>query len=1518
MNKKILAGILVLALVIGLLPNNMHQVEAAYTETTLTVKNAAPQDANNRYLIWLDASDVVENSLDANALWPNNTVYIDGKAVSSSNSVSDVNYAIDSELLLLTLDYSVFGATSASNVGKHTVIIPAGTIIGGAIKTTNDVGVIINGESIAAADVITFTELAYAAQGDRYLFQFQVDGTTVTDRFWNNNTVYLDGNAITTTVEGSVHYVPVGNNNEIYFLLYYTSVESGKTTSDSLEKTHTLTILGGTAIGDCILKNTLNYTLTKENITSEKSTTADVTVTPTEPHSTGQYGFQFKVENPTDKLPYDGQWTINYYFANGGVSYQSSGTTEAKELSQVFLKKIGANTYYLAFDHYVASEGLVYAKGDKVTINGLVQNIGYGVQFAETTFEYDGSAWVLYEETEPTLTFTKTDGGAWQPNATDGDRWITYLASIETVPAEGTSIQSGINIVVSDGETETAYTLNAGDLLVVGGKWSLLLWKNSYPAVPNQDETNGKAYVVTIKAGTATVSDGSIVTIPQDVRILYADGSARGVIAGESKIVATNTGGIGGVEFGTEADNGWAYDGAAWSTRPYIEYGTITLDDTVLAPTLNSLVKYGANSYYFSLNSAETGNIPNTLKVGSVITFDFYASETKGGGDGSLVYFPKTTLQLTETGWETYVPSQSSSLTFTNTKGGAWQNLGTDGYRWLTYLASSEEVPAADTSIQSGLSISVDDGTNKTTYPLNAGDLVVVNDQGENKWALCLWKNSYPSVPNPEDTDGKYYIVTLHAGMGVDNNGDSWVISEDVDLLYCDGSVQGVIAKEQTKMITVTGENLGNTGGVYFSTETTNELPHGEGAWDKRPYIECGKIILDNVSLTPTASSLVKLFETRYYFSLNPQETSNVPDTIPTGATLTLDFYASETMDCGKVYYFPKAVFVLTDAGWEREIVLGDANDDQNINVKDIVRLKKYLKDNTTIVSTDGADANESGKTDARDMATLYEFLIEGVRFTKGGENSHAVTGIPYYADDIDISLGAYHGPRAANHMDYTYESLEGGIGSGLLNTTSYLNEIEFKRYADAGLNTLIHEADGIYASANAKIGAGVNNPDFQTYMELAYKQGLDVYVTSQGLNSYLKPEGYGSTPVGADFNEDGNLYDNGVADSATVDETKWGWDYNGNGQLDTEATLSEIFYYTDAITDGNGKTILEADIEELLDFVVEKGYDNFKGFVMADEVYDGMSENYAKAVELIKAEGKERGLTLSIIGSQYPSSATGNKNSSGKYYIPSNGYESYVQKFGTAAGDFIFDRYPLLKNIAYDETITYSLDANWLTNLETVAEQGKEGGFSTGVTLQSYGGEWWSTTNQWYGPNLKRDPISDADIQFQVYTALAYGMKKINYFTYWEHPLQTKEYYTSCMVEYGENGGVETDVYNYVKRANEEIKKFDHVFLDYAWEETLSASDTKDTEGCISSWSQTTDVIISRMYDKKKQLDGFWLVNASDPYLQTSKAMNVTFADATQALVFADGEKKIVSLTNGKYETTLAAGEGQFVIPIK
>ena len=661
--KRMLSGLLVIALLIGLVPWDMGQVEAAYTEVSLKVGASGlhAQEANARYLIYLDAENFDEATLDANAIWGNNTIYIDGEAVGSSNVRDDINYHKDANQLLLTVKYGVFGdnITSASGVGNHTIIIPAGTIIGGALKTNNDIGFVIQGADIREGKVTSFELAGVTAQDEavnhRYLFTFNISGATAKD-YWNNNTVYIDGNKVATDVNGaqSINYVKA-SDSQLLFLLDYNYVETGKTTSGALEQVHTLEIPSGTALvsqdrsQDIILKNSLCYTLDKNNITPAESS-VDVTVTPSEPHAPAATGFQFKTGNQVDNLTYDGMyWTCNYYFASGGVTYKAADDGEARNLEQVYLKKIGKDTYFVVFDAY-ASE-ISFKNGDIVTIDGQVQNLGYRVKYTKTSFQYDGSAWSVYEEpsgpTQGTLTFTNTQGGAWQ-----GTRWLTYLTSTETVPADGTSIESGLSIEVANGDAKTTYPLNADDLVVVGGKWALLLPTASYSAVPTPEQTNGEYYTVTLKAGTAVDNSGNSLTIGVDVPILYSNGEAQGVIVAKTDKLITTTGtdkgGTDGIYFDTATDNGLAYSGD-WSARPFVECGSVSIDGTALATTNRSLIKTTGTSYYLSLNPGETGNVPSSLAVGSEMVLDFYASDADGSG--KVVYFPETTFELTASGW---------------------------------------------------------------------------------------------------------------------------------------------------------------------------------------------------------------------------------------------------------------------------------------------------------------------------------------------------------------------------------------------------------------------------------------------------------------------------------------------------------------------------------------------------------------------------------------------------------------------------------------------------------------------------------------------------------------------------------------------------------------------------------------------------------------------------------------------------------------------------------------------------
>ena len=82
-----------------------------------------------------------------------------------------------------------------------------------------------------------------------------------------------------------------------------------------------------------------------------------------------------------------------------------------------------------------------------------------------------------------------------------------------------------------------------------------------------------------------------------------------------------------------------------------------------------------------------------------------------------------------------------------------------------------------------------------------------------------------------------------------------------------------------------------------------------------------------------------------------------------------------------------------------------------------------------------------------------------------------------------------------------------------------------------------------------------------------------------------------------------------------------------------------------------------------------------------------------------------------------------------------------------------------------------------------------------------------------------------------------------------------------------------------------------------------------------ISNISSTQDAIVGCLKDSKGY-DGFMLVNATDPADDTETEVTVTFCDATKAIVYIKGEETEIELVDGTYKTTLATGEGVFVIP--
>ena len=351
----------------------------------------------------------------------------------------------------------------------------------------------------------------------------------------------------------------------------------------------------------------------------------------------------------------------------------------------------------------------------------------------------------------------------------------------------------------------------------------------------------------------------------------------------------------------------------------------------------------------------------------------------------------------------------------------------------------------------------------------------------------------------------------------------------------------------------------------------------------------------------------------------------------------------------------------------------------------------------------------------------------------------------------------------------------------------------------------------------------------------------------------------------------------------------------------------------------------LTEDVKNHLKEMVEtlSQYKMFKGFTLRDEPDVAYAQSFKAVYDYMKKLNPDLYFFTSYLPIHHPDALKFSKNYSGDVEVA---YNEYMDAYADATEVFIYDHYPL---IADPTSGTTSVSEQWFANLQAAAKHGAEKAHRTGITLQasSYGPEGGEETQE-----HRRAIKTKADASYQVYTALAYGMKDIAWFTYWEHWMSSnsEEHYTA-MVDYPEKPGeepIKTDAYYAVKEINHEIQKFDHVFLKFNWEGTTAIA-KKDTEMSlpltyiddyksprIKDVKASEEAIIGCMKDEKGY-DGFMIVNATDPALDKTSSVTVNFNKATKALAYIEGTETTIDLKDGTYTFELKAGEGVFVIPI-
>ena len=184
----------------------------------------------------------------------------------------------------------------------------------------------------------------------------------------------------------------------------------------------------------------------------------------------------------------------------------------------------------------------------------------------------------------------------------------------------------------------------------------------------------------------------------------------------------------------------------------------------------------------------------------------------------------------------------------------------------------------------------------------------------------------------------------------------------------------------------------------------------------------------------------------------------------------------------------------------------------------------------------------------------------------------------------------------------------------------------------------------------------------------------------------------------------------------------------------------------------------------------------------------------------------------------------------------------------------------------------------------------------------------------------------------------LGFGVKEINYFTYWTKQANYSE--GEWFVDGGSfvnRDGTKTALYNFMKTIMAEnqafagtIKSFDYrgsrvyngksVFS----EQHISWLKSDDTFGCITNVTTSQEAtLVTELYDSENYNYMYMLMNTIDPNEKngngkdTTQSITVTFDSAyTRAYLYQNGTRTAVTLTNNAYTVTLTAGQAIYLLP--
>lgn len=361
------------------------------------------------------------------------------------------------------------------------------------------------------------------------------------------------------------------------------------------------------------------------------------------------------------------------------------------------------------------------------------------------------------------------------------------------------------------------------------------------------------------------------------------------------------------------------------------------------------------------------------------------------------------------------------------------------------------------------------------------------------------------------------------------------------------------------------------------------------------------------------------------------------------------------------------------------------------------------------------------------------------------------------------------------------------------------------------------------------------------------------------------------------------------------------------------DSTLSSLMMQAKSLVESGAKTrdqLVEDTLNIIKKYTESEYADALYGFYIKDEPDATLFDAIGYGADIFKEAAPD----LMYYVNLFPVIAGGAQLGGSATAIT---YDDYVQRYlAKIDTDYLsYDHYPL-----YLRGETTSVEATFLYNMDILAsaikDEGKDRAFWTFLQSIQFGAR-------------NRALRNKADATFQVYSFAAFGGDGIQWFCYSCPPEHDGSTY------FGNNALIDrsyqkTPTYDYVSGANSDLQKFAPYLKNFEWKGIKLAKVYDDTDNfellansrniisgdALTSFKGSEDAFAG-VFEDKDGKQGYFVVNFTDPALDKSNKINMTFGEGfDNVLIVKPQSKEALRLNGGKTEFTLNAGEAAFVLP--